>query len=254
MRDYLLFRLAGPLASWGAPVAGELRSSQDHPTRSALLGLIGAALGLDRVAQRDHDALSEQLHIAVAMVRSGHLITDYHTTQTPGGMRGRGLPTRRDELRHSSINTILSQRQYYCDQVVTVALWNKPGALEHHTLEELVSALTSPHWTLYLGRKSCPLSSPPEPQIMRAEHLADALHRTRFVSDAWLSITPGKRTHVYWDASATPNMIGIDVAMSAMRRDEPRHRTRWHFDNREESMGFLSLGSNSMRGEHHVPE
>jgi CRISPR system Cascade subunit CasD len=38
MRDYLLFRLYGPLAAWGDIAVGEYRPSFAHPSKSAIIG------------------------------------------------------------------------------------------------------------------------------------------------------------------------------------------------------------------------
>jgi CRISPR system Cascade subunit CasD len=48
MMEYLLFRLYGPLASWGEIAVGESRHTATYPGKSALLGLLAAALGIRR--------------------------------------------------------------------------------------------------------------------------------------------------------------------------------------------------------------
>ncbi len=44
MDNYLVFQLYAPLAAWGGQAVGQERPSDDHPSRSALLGLLAAAL------------------------------------------------------------------------------------------------------------------------------------------------------------------------------------------------------------------
>ena len=46
--DILVFRLYGPMASWGEIAVGENRHTANYPSKSALLGLLGAALGIER--------------------------------------------------------------------------------------------------------------------------------------------------------------------------------------------------------------
>ncbi|MCV6614557.1 MAG: CRISPR-associated protein Cas5, partial [Cellvibrionaceae bacterium] len=46
--DYLVFRLYGAMASWGQPAVGETRHSGTYPSKSAVTGLLGAALGIKR--------------------------------------------------------------------------------------------------------------------------------------------------------------------------------------------------------------
>ena len=132
MREYLTARLFGPMASWGEVAAGELRPTQDHPTRSAVLGFLGACLGIDRADHQAHRDLSDGLYLGVFVEHAGTMIEDYHTTQTPDGTRGRELTTRADELRYKKVNTILSRREYRCDQVHTIALWCREEATERY--------------------------------------------------------------------------------------------------------------------------
>ena len=46
--EYLLFRLYGPLASWGEIAVGESRHTAAYPGKAALIGLLAAALGIRR--------------------------------------------------------------------------------------------------------------------------------------------------------------------------------------------------------------
>ena len=48
MKDYLLFRLHGALASWGDIAVGDIRPSYRYPSKSAVIGLLAAALGVER--------------------------------------------------------------------------------------------------------------------------------------------------------------------------------------------------------------
>ena len=46
--ETLIFQLEAPLSSWGEVAVGEYRPSAEYPSQSAVQGLLGAALGLDR--------------------------------------------------------------------------------------------------------------------------------------------------------------------------------------------------------------
>lgn len=72
----LLARLAGPLQSWGALARFARRDTQAHPTKSGCVGLIAAALGLDRT-----DPLGDlaDLRFAARADRPGVAHRDYHT-------------------------------------------------------------------------------------------------------------------------------------------------------------------------------
>jgi CRISPR system Cascade subunit CasD len=83
MAEYLLFRLYGLMASWGEIAVGESRHSATYPSRSALLGLLGAALGLRRDEDAAQRALIEGYRFAVKVESAGSPLRDYHTVQTP---------------------------------------------------------------------------------------------------------------------------------------------------------------------------
>ncbi|WP_315850039.1 type I-E CRISPR-associated protein Cas5/CasD, partial [Salmonella enterica] len=74
--------------------------------------------------------------------------------------------TRRDELTLApdEVGTLISQREYRCDGYWHVAIRATPDA--PHSLSELREALLTPHFPLYLGRKSCPLALPLAARLM----------------------------------------------------------------------------------------
>ena len=91
---------------------GETRTSSLTPSRSAVLGMFAAALGLKRpdTARNEqeradwearHAALARGYGLAVKVEALGMPLTDYHTAQVPSSGSGRNrvvFPTRRDEL------------------------------------------------------------------------------------------------------------------------------------------------------------
>ena len=71
--DYLLLTIRAPLQSWGTHAAvGELRPTADHPGRSAIAGLLEAALGI----RRDEPEALLALHQAVRLPYGRTSITD----------------------------------------------------------------------------------------------------------------------------------------------------------------------------------
>lgn len=175
MTDYLIFRLYAPLASWGEAAVGEARPSATYPGKGAVLGLLGAALGI----RRDDDAGQMQLRESIAMgvkqYTPGMLMRDYHTVQMPAAQSKVSYHTRKEELSgpRDALKTILSSRDYRCDGLWTVAVWLTPKATL--TLSELEKALKTPYYPLYLGRKSCPPAAPLAPQRRQCCTLKEAL-------------------------------------------------------------------------------
>ena len=92
----LLLRLAAPLQSWGMDSKFETRKTNREPTKSGIIGLLSAALGLRRDETEEIEKLN-QLRFAVRVDREGSLLIDYHTA-------GNSLPWK------SSKQTYVTQR------------------------------------------------------------------------------------------------------------------------------------------------
>ncbi len=177
MQKYLIFTLSGPMQAWGTMAVGEVRPSASHPTRSGLLGLLAALLGIRRGDSRLKD-LNEACRVAVRVDSSGSRFVDFHTIQTPSEKGKRVFRTRRDELVNmldsdEELNTILSKREYLTDAMFTACIWLEGQA--SFTLKQMREALLEPMLTPYLGRKSCPLGWPFMPQLIEAKNVRQAL-------------------------------------------------------------------------------
>lgn len=248
MSEFLTFRLYAPLASWGETAVGGTRPTADHPTRSAILGLVAGALGLKREDAASHRQLDEALGLAIYAWTTGHLLRDYHTIQTPHQRRGEQYRTRADELNASTVGTVLSQRDYRCDALFDICLWRWPKAPEGVTLSGIAEALRQPMFPPYLGRKSCPPAMPLNPRLIKA---ADCLAAFRAMHSAEDNAAEMERqvasnlahrtgdTTLYWEGDAeTP----IRATQTVTRRDRPIDRKRWQFTSREEHFALLPKG------------
>lgn len=73
MSQYLIFQLHGPMASWGVD-ARRSASYHELPSRSALLGLLAAGVGIRRDDTERLNALIATIHwwFAPAVTRAGH--------------------------------------------------------------------------------------------------------------------------------------------------------------------------------------
>lgn len=236
MPDYLVFHLYGPMAAWGDIAVGEYRPSFAHPSKSALVGLLAAALGIRRDEEARQNALAAACSYAVRVDAMGTLLRDYHTIHVPssGTIRNpRTYYTRRAELAESDLNTILSSRDYRCDAVYTVAITLREGSA--FSVVELDDALRKPVFTLYLGRKSCPLAFPLFPQVISAATVKDALHKA-LVPDDLKCLIQEKSNLVYWEGEQG----GYEREQVITRRDEPLSRKRWQFSERKENFATVS--------------
>lgn len=236
MPDFLVFQLYGALSSWGDIAVGEHRPSLGHPTKSAVNGLLAAALGIDRSDDEQHLKLAQHYGTAVCVRAPGELLRDYHTVQVPGGKRD--YASRRDELMLDklNLNTILSQRDYRTDALYQIAVWRR-GDDAPYTLERLRECLLAPHFTLYLGRKSCPVSLPLCPVVLSDCSLREAFDTYPLdKAKAWTAaIESGALVSYYWETGLSSAERGdLEASMVYPRRDQVSSRKRWQFTNRDE--------------------
>jgi CRISPR system Cascade subunit CasD len=245
MADYLVLRLYGPLASWGEIAVGESRHSAVHPSKSALLGLLGAALGVVREDDAGQQALFEGYRFGVKLVCPGTPLRDYHTVQAPPRQSKVLWRSRRQELADKArLGTLLSAREYRCDSLAVIAVEALPNA--RWSLEDLAAALRRPWFPLYLGRKSCPLALPLAPQQVADATLYTALEQTPQNSLLALLATKPKQPWPNWEdkkvlRSETPRYYwedgmepGMQADMQVVRNDQPLSRRRWQFGPRRE--------------------
>ncbi len=145
----VLLRLEGPLQSWGTQGKFGVRDTDREPSKSGVLGLVGAALGMHRSDQETLERL-RALRMAVRVDREGAVLRDYHTVGA-GWFRGapHGIGGRKKQ------DTALTDRFYLMDASFLVALGGD-GAL----VECIGGALEAPKWPLFLGRRACPPAVP----------------------------------------------------------------------------------------------
>ncbi len=149
----LVLRLEGPLQSWGTTSQFNRRNTDLLPSRSAVMGMICAALGLPRGSEDEQNWLGRctDLHMKAVVM--------------PRLCRGRKLTVRRLEDYHTVLDTPkagggskdchITRRQYLLDAAFCVFLsGNRP------VLEQAAAALEDPVWGLWLGRKCCIPSAP----------------------------------------------------------------------------------------------
>jgi CRISPR system Cascade subunit CasD len=265
MATFLCFRLHGPLASWGDIAVGERRPSLPHLSRSAVLGLVGGGLGIRRDDPERWSELERAVGFASRTDAPGALLLDFHTAQGPGetllrkeereakraGRAWHRPATRRRELSYArrEVDTLLSSRQYRVDALWTCALWVRPGEALRWSLAQLTEALREPRFTPYLGRKSCPLDLPMEPQVVEAENPVAAMGAAVFRTDPLVADVTragrGKAT-VQWEGS----WPGLAPAQTVRRRDRVLSRDRWQFGERVEHQAPWS----GEKGEVDVPQ
>lgn len=98
MTQYLTFQLYGPLAAWGEIAVGQMRHTANYPSKSALLGLLAAALGIKRDQELEQNNLACSFRFYIKSISTGWLLQDFHTSQTAPSLKKRAYRSRREVL------------------------------------------------------------------------------------------------------------------------------------------------------------
>ncbi len=250
---FLLFQIYSPLVSWGEIAVGGERQSSRHPSKSAVIGMIAAALGIKRDEEERLIKLADSLGFAVQLYSGGSVLKDFHTVQVPKKENKVNHYSRRSELMADKVGTILSRREYRCDALSVIAVYIKKNSSDL-TLESIEKALREPVFHLYFGRKSAAPALPLAPLQVEGDTLKDVFGQycPKFVSPVkdsepeWLkkafnqypseTVMDDNITY-FWEEGIES---GIPLLQTAERYDMPLSRKRWQFCSRFEHMGMLT--------------
>lgn len=176
MSNCLILTLQGVFQAWGKHSFETYRPTELFPTRSGITGFLAAALGITReetqsyldldksyiyAARCDRERAASVLNEKPRQYQMGRKMTDSHTVQEVRTVGSKPKPTE------------ITRREYLEDQSFTVAIMEAGGAV--YRLKQLADAVRKPAYSLHLGRKSCPLCTPPVKCECEADSLYDAL-------------------------------------------------------------------------------
>lgn len=154
----LLLRLAAPMQSWGIDAKFDRRGTERTPSKSAIIGLVAAAMGRQRnVITEDLQAL----RFGVRVDREGTLLRDYHTAK-------------------SDKSAYVTQRYYLADALFLAGLEGSEVLLT-----EIEHSLRYPLFPLFLGRRSCPPEGKLILGIRREKTLLEALREEPWLVSKW---------------------------------------------------------------------
>ena len=123
----LLMRLAGPLQSWGSASRFTRRETETMPTKSGVIGMIAAALGMGR---DESLARFQGLRFGVRVDQPGSVLSDFQTARDDSG---KSMP--------------LSRRYYLQDAVFLAGIEDESGS---DRLIDYRRALQKPYYSLFL--------------------------------------------------------------------------------------------------------
>ncbi len=153
----LAFLIDAPLQSWGASSKFQRRETESWPTKSALIGVLAAALGIDKHATDEVEKLAPIAALTFTVLRwpKSHpslRLTDFHTI---GGGYDKSDPVQKLHIPakagdRSPFGTVITRRTYLTEARF-IALFQG----DHATLEKAATALLDPVWGIWFGRKTC---------------------------------------------------------------------------------------------------
>lgn len=148
---YLALLLDAPMQAWGFASRFQRRTTGLHPTKSGIVGMICAAMGLPKGSAAEAAMLPELAKLqmtSIAIPRADSTtggqnpvlrLDDYHTVQNT--RRASGKPNN---------DAVVTRRQYLLDARFGVILFGN-----RTLLRQIGAALQDPTWGVWLGRKSC---------------------------------------------------------------------------------------------------
>lgn len=136
----LVLKFSGPMQSWSVDSKFSTRSAGRWPSRSAIIGMLSAALGLERGENLDR---FKTLRIVIRIDSPGEILPDYHSIRKWDRSEGVSEPI--------GNALAVSNRYYFEDAVFMVFLQD-----EDNVIDDYKNALRQPKYSLFFGRKSCP--------------------------------------------------------------------------------------------------
>jgi CRISPR-associated protein Cas5/CasD subtype I-E len=167
MSDTLAFLIDAPMQSWGASSKFQRRETESWPTKSALVGVFAAALGIDKHSPNESQKLAPLAALSFSVFRwpkkyPSLRLTDFHTI---GGGYDKfdsweklHIPSKAGD--GSAFGTVITRRSYLMDARF-IALFQG----DRSTLEAIAAALLDPVWGVWFGRKACIPAEPLSPII-----------------------------------------------------------------------------------------
>lgn len=186
----LLLRLSADLQSWGSDSRFDTRNTNREPTKSGVLGMVAAALGIKREDSQEKLTELNKLRFAVRVDKEGKLLKDYHTAK-------------------SDKSSYVTNRYYLADATFLVGLESDDRQL----LEQIDSAVHHPAFSLFLGRRSCPPTLPVSMGLRDGELIAVLKSEPPLCE-------PEKTTRVVFETGENGVLIGdVPVSFSQKHRN-----------------------------------
>jgi CRISPR system Cascade subunit CasD len=185
------------MQSWGTTSRFDQRDTGKEPSKSGVVGLLAAAMGIDRENWDDLQPLTH-LSMGVRHDRPGVPKRDYQTAQHI-------ISADRSKIHDTAVTT----RDYLADAAFLVGVATEDDAL----LERVHAALRDPVWPLALGRKSYVPSEP----IWMEDAMLDVPLREALARYPWIA------TQRKWEGLPEKLLIALESedGSGVLKMDQP---------------------------------
>lgn len=161
----LTIRLTAPLQSYGNQATFNQRTSDNYPSKSAVLGMVAAALGIRRCETSKLQRLNN-LKFAARIEQFGQMFTEFQTVEYKKSA--------------SKFDRKLVYRDFLQDAVFMVAIGGSDEEIEN-----INYALHHPKFALFLGRRSNPPAGPLKTEIIDNSNPALVLKELNWKASEW---------------------------------------------------------------------
>lgn len=204
MSKYFILRFEAPLQSYSCGGTMKLRETSQFPTKSAVVGILGCAFGIDRKNVKGLSELSQSFSMAVRADKDIRKIKDFQTVDVKHKEIGinKGISVEawkngyipnkdkkergkeKDDIYKGDKDLKTIRKEYLSDAGFTVLL---SGSDEF--LDKCDKALRNPKWVCSLGRSSCLPSRPifaskTEIKYVEAESFKEAMKQVPLIEKA----------------------------------------------------------------------
>lgn len=134
----ILLKFSGPLQSWGTNSNFETRRTDFYPSKSGVIGMISAGLGL----RRDDEKIQKlnEIDFAIRVEQYGNILRDYHIA-------------RKFDSKGKFDRTYVTNRYYLEDYIFIVGISHKDEKL----MDEIADSLKNQYFQIFMGRRSNPV-------------------------------------------------------------------------------------------------
>jgi CRISPR system Cascade subunit CasD len=190
----LAILIDAPLQAWGASSRFQRRETEAFPVKSALVGLLAAALRIDKHDEAEADRLAPLAALRVTVYRlpkakgrdARHRelpvqrLVDFHTVG--GGYDKSASPMEKLSIPRKAsgppFGTVITRRTYLTDARFAAVLTGDAA-----TIETAADGLADPAWGVWFGRKACLPALPLAPTV--APTAGEALARLLALLSEW---------------------------------------------------------------------